>query len=259
MASASNQIFDFLPYWTWFLLAVRTTTLLMFLPGIGTAEIPAQYRMFLSYSLAALIAFGGVRAHAPATVAEGGLMIGVEVLVGYLLALAPIFILQGLAVSGQLISGSIGLSFANIFDPLTEHQVPVLARVQTYIGTAVFMVMDGHHAVIRALAGEGTTLGVGAYRPGELTAELILNRFADIFQLAISFAAPILVAVLVTNFVLGLITKAVPQVNVFIIGMPLTLGMGFYLAGFTLPAIAERVVSEFNEMPETVLKLLQSN
>jgi len=251
----SDQVFDLAGYWTWLLISVRAATILTVLPGIGTSEIPAVFRGLLSIILAYAVTLSGVRAPEPSNLAEAGLMIGCETILGFVLASVPMLIIQSLSIAGQVVSGAIGLGFPSMLDPSTEHSVPVLSRIQTLVGTLLFMVVDGHHVVIRALGATGPDSQIGMFRPGMDIAQLYLERFIAMFELSIVCAGPVLVAAILAQFVLGLITRAVPQVNVFIISLPLTIGLGLYLTIFNLPGMVDKMVDEFSGLEEVVTRI----
>lgn len=255
-----NEItsFDAAVIWTWFLMFVRFSAIFQSLPGIGTEEVPITFRMPLVIVIAAAITLAGAKAHYPAHLAEGILMIGVEYTLGYLLGMIPIFITSALALSGQISATAIGLNQASVIDPSLGENVTTLARVQGLLAVALFLLVDGHHAVIRAGAEVSKDVGIGLFRPGESIANLYLERFAHTFELAIQIAAPIIVVTLIMQFVLGLLTRFVPQINVFIMSLPLTILVGLFVFEFTLPQMVKHVEREFGTIEETVYRILSN-
>ncbi len=242
--------FDFHPFWTWFLLFVRFSGVFTALPGIGTEEVPLTFRVPLTVIVAAAITLTGAHAEYPRNLAEGGLIIGVEFLLGYILGVVPSLISAGLALAGQLSATSIGLNQASVIDPTLGEHVTTLGRIQGLLGVALFLAIDGHHTVLRAAADISTDVGLGLFRPGDATAELFLQRIIASFIFGIRIAAPILVVSLICQFVLGLITKFVPQVNVFIMSTPLTILVGLYVFAFTLPELIRHVRVEYSAVEE---------
>lgn len=245
---------DLLIFWSWFLLFTRTGAMLLSLPGIGTDEIPHSARGALAVVLSSVLAFSGVSAEAPTTVAEGGLMIITEFILGYLIGALPAFVLAGLSVAGQINSTAIGLGQANLIDPTLGEHVSALSRLQLLIGTVLFLLFDGHHLMIRAVASPG--VGLGMFRPGVDTADLLVDRFVATFQFAVTLTGPILVTILITNCVLGIITKFVPQMNIFIISLPLTIGIGLFLFQVTLPDLIQLVGAEFSQLDRLAARLM---
>jgi len=251
----SDQAFNLNTYWTWFLLSVRTASLFTVLPGIGTSEIPATYRFMLSLMLAYALTLSGITSVEPSSMAEAGLMIGSEIMLGFMLGTVPFLIIQSLSIAGQLVAGSIGLSFPSMIDPSTQQAVPVLSSIKILVGTLVFLQLNGHHVVFRALAEDGPRSMAGVFNPNADIMQIYLLRFVAMFELSITIAGPVVVAALLAQLVLGLVTKAVPSVNVFIVSLPLTIGLGLYLTAFNLPGMVEKLTEEFAGMDEVLARI----
>lgn len=246
---------DYTNLWAWFLIFVRLEGLMVSLPGIGTDQVPGTFRNALALALSFSLAMTGLKAVIPETAAEGGLMIACEFILGYLIGAIPSYIISSLAIAGQTTSGAIGLGQANMIDPSLGESIAVLARLGMLVGTVVFLTLDGHHILIRAASSTVGDIGLGVFRPDASTAKLLMERFSRAFELAIVISAPILVTLLVTQFVLGLITKFIPQVNIFIISLPLTIGIGLYITEFTFPGVANHMREEFAMIPEFLSRL----
>jgi flagellar biosynthetic protein FliR len=251
------MVFDFHPFWTWFLLFVRFSGVFMSMPGVGTDEVPLTFRVPLVLVIAAALTMSGTTTELPNSLAQGGLILGVEFLLGYLLGVIPALIIAGLSLAGHLSATSIGLNQASTIDPSLGEHITSLGRVQTLIGTALFLAIDGHHAVIRAAASISKDVGMGFFRPGEAVAEIFLQRIIESFELGIQIAAPIIVVSLIAQFILGLVTKFVPQVNVFIMSTPLTILVGLFVFGFTLPEMIRHVNKEYGAIQEVAEEILR--
>ncbi len=242
--------FDFSAFWVWFLIFTRLSGMFTSLPGVGTEQVPGIIRLSSSLIISIVISMTGIQAPQASSIAEGLVMIGGEFLFGYLLGLIPQLIIAGVAVAGQVTSGAIGLAQASMVDPSLGTSVTVLAHVNSMVATIIFLAVDGHHTVIRAASGDLGGIGAGVFRPNESIAAMLVDRFEALFSMALVMSAPILVTVLVTQFVFGIITKFVPKVNVFIVSFPLLVLLGIFLSDVTLPSMTKHVISEFNEMSE---------
>ena len=251
-----NAPLDFTQIWTWFLLWMRMTGLFLVLPGIGTEEVPITFRASFTLVLALVLTIAGAHATLPSTLAEGGLMMCAELFLGFVLGIVPYMIVSAFLTSGQINATAIGLAQANMIDPSLGVSVTVLARLQGLIATAIFLAIDGHHAVIRAAASLTDDFGLGMFRPNAAVTQVFIERFVATFETAIVFCGPILATTIVTQFVLGLMTKFVPQINVFIMSLPLTILIGLFITAFTFPAISSRLVSEFGLIEEILTRLM---
>jgi len=249
---------DFSMLWAWMLLFTRMTGMLTSMPGIGTDQVPESYRMMPAMLLAMCAVLGGVRADIPHGMADGGAMMIAEYALGWVFGFVPTLTLGGLAVAGQLISGSIGLAQANMIDVSLGESVSIISRIKLQLATILFLFMDGHHIVIAAASGMAKDVGVGMFRPDMNTFNILFERFAGAFELALVVSAPIIVASLLTQFVLGLVTKFVPQVNVFIISMPLSILAGLYIVLATVYGLADHSYIDLKNLEETLGRIIVS-
>lgn len=256
MHSALNISIDWSGFWAWFLLFVRFSGMFQALPGVGTEEVPLYVRVTMSMIIAGIIVASGAVSPLPETIAQGGLSICTEYLLGYALGAIPYYIIGALAVAGQVTAASIGLGQASLIDPSIGEHVSVIARLQALIGVSVFLAIDGHHTIIRAASVVSDEIRLGMFRPDASFATILIERFSHAFELAVILTGPVLVSVLITQFLLGLLTKFVPQVNVFIVSLPLTIGIGLFITAYTFPALKERLTDEFGASEELAREML---
>ena len=255
MVQLGSEILDLNPIWVWVLLGARFSGVFLALPGVGTQEVGPAFRMWAALTIAFAISMTGVTAPEAAHYGEMILMLGSEFSLGYLLGSIPGFIMGGLAVAGQVIAGAIGLGQANMLDPSLGGSVSVIARVNVMVATVVFLYIDGHHVILRAASGVPGELGLGLWTADIDTAALLKDQLVNSFELAVRVSAPVLVTTLVTQFVLGLITKFVPQVNIFIISLPLSVFVGLYLMAYTYDGVAKHTANEFAKIEEVTGEL----
>ena len=249
---------DLSPLWAWGLLFVRISALLHMLPGIGTDQVPIPLRFGLSFSMCfVLTVAGGMTAPIPDNYAQAILMIISEFLLGYLFGVIPCLVLEGVSVAGQITATSIGLASANIIDPSLGQSVTILARIQSLLGTIIFLSLNGHHAVLREVLFPLGDSGLAILNSGPAAAEIFVERFAQAFELALTVAAPIMATVLLTQFILGLLTKFVPQLNVFIVSMPLSLLVGLYIVAFSLSELSLQIQNAYEYSEGIIGYLLQ--
>lgn len=220
------------------------------MPGVSQNQVPAFAKTAASMVIGMAVVIGGLRAPVPDNMTEVIIMVGAEYLIGFIFGFIPAILLAGVMVAGQVTTGAIGLGQANMIDPSLGANVSVLSRLQSLVGAGVFLLINGHHACIKASANFFGTIEVGEFRPGYEMAMLLLEKFSYAFELAVSVSAPILITVLVTQFVLGLITKFVQQVNIFIISLPVGLIVGLFITIFTLNGLTEFLIDDFLELPD---------
>jgi flagellar biosynthetic protein FliR len=250
MLTANTLALDTDPLWIFFLVASRLLALFYLMPGIGTDQVPEQFRYYTVVLIAAICAMSLPAQPMPEELHLVLLFLGSEFTVGVLLSLFPSIILGSLSVSGQIIAGVIGLGQANMIDRSLGESVSVLAKFNILLGTLIFLGMNGHHVLLKACTFHVGQIVLGGNFSLERGVELLSQCFSSSFELSIVLSAPILIATLISQFLLGLMTKFVPQMNIFIISLPLSILMGFYMIGFTLDPLIGNIEKEFSTLEE---------
>jgi flagellar biosynthetic protein FliR len=141
-------------------------------------------------------------------------------------------------VAGELIGLQMGLSFAVFYDPQNAGQSSTLAEFLGLLATLIFLAMDGHLMVLSVLVESFRLLPVGAAPLAASGLRDIVAWAAIVFSAGVLLALPLIAALLVTNIALGVITRAAPQLNLFAVGFPVTIVMGFGALLLTLPQAA---------------------
>ncbi len=161
-----------------------------------------------------------------------------EVLTGLIIGFATGILFAGFQFAGDLIGIDMGFSLATVFDPENGGNVPVIGSVNYIIAILIFVVMDGHHFLIQALHFSYTAVPVdGLVITGQAVQKLVAIT-GSIFIVAMKISAPVLVALFLTNVCLGIMSRAVPQMNIFMLSFPLKLGVGFYVLIASMPLFA---------------------
>ncbi len=157
-----------------------------------------------------------------------------ELMVGLTLGFITQIIFAAVEFSGQIIGMQMGLTISSIIDPTRGTQTQIMSVVQTLFATLIFLALNIHHQFIRAIVDSFKIIPLGGWRiSGELVHFLVI-RTADIFIIGIRLAAPVMVALLLTTVALGIMARAFPQMNVFMISLPLNIGLGLIILGMTL-------------------------
>ncbi|NBW39616.1 type III secretion protein [bacterium] len=242
--------------WTFLLLAVRYGILMTVLPGFVVSPVG---KMLRTPGILALALISTVSS--PAAVLSdnmGVLLIQVisEALFGLTLGIIPLLIVSGVQMAGGLSSTTMGLGASQLVDPTMGGSLPSLGKLMGDLVILIFLLSNGHHAIIYSAAGLGGAIVPGTYTPDIGSVELVVSRVADVFRLGVLISAPVIVALLLTNFVMGLISKAIPQVNIFIVSFPLTIGIGLVLTGLSLPELSAFVQRELMDVESGLLVIL---
>ncbi len=236
----------------------RIAGVLAVLPGIGGAEVPVRVRVGLAVALALLLAptLPPVPDVAPLS-AAGVLITAREILTGLVGGFVLVIAFNAVTLAGESIAVTMGLGFALMNDPRNGVQVPTVSQFYLLMATLLFFALDGHHAVLALLANSFTALPVGAGL-GDDALPALLRFAATMFAGALGVALPALAAMLATNIAMGVVTRAAPQLNLFSVGFPVTMLVGFLALLLTLPAFAEAVEALFADAMATLATLYGS-
>lgn len=232
---------DFLPELAaYFVLTfARLGAMVMLMPGYGERFFPARLRLGLALSLALLImplvreTFGAL----PREVPQLLFLIGSEVLIGIFIGLSIRFVTGTLATAGTVIAQQIGLGFVTQVDPTQGGQSILLANFLTLLGVVTVFTLDLHHLAISAIHDSYRLIRPGFEAPMGDFARTALTIFAGSFALAIQISAPFLVAGIVFQVALGVLSRLMPQLQILFIAMPVQLLAGFALLGALLATI----------------------
>ncbi|MBK1614383.1 flagellar biosynthetic protein FliR [Rubrivivax gelatinosus] len=217
---------------------LRALALFTAMPVLGTRTVPTRVRI----GLAALIAFcaqPSLPAVAPVPLDSpiAFLMIVQQVLIGLSLGFAVRIVFATVEFAGEIIGLQMGLNFAGFFDPLRGSAATATSRFYGTMIAWLFIVANGHLLVIAALVQSFTAFPVGP-EPFEFLRQARPHLWAaEIFSTGLWIALPLLAMLLFVNIVLGAVSRVAPQMNVFSIGFPVTLGVGLLGMLLTLPGM----------------------
>jgi flagellar biosynthetic protein FliR len=220
------------------LVLVRVTGFLGATPFFGSRVIPSQLKLALGLALAFFLlplakAAPGVT---PDLAGRYVLAVAGEMLLGFAMGYAVTLTIAALQLAGQLIDVSIGFSLVNVLDPLLAEQVPVMGQFQYTLFIVLFLAIDGHHHLLQALARTFDLVPLGAFRYFPELAGVLVQGFGAAFLLGFKVSLPVVAALFLTDVALGLVARAVPQMNVFVIGFPAKIAVGLLFVMLILPA-----------------------
>lgn len=216
-------------------------------PLLGNRSAPVTIRLALALVLTVAIA---PILPAPPQVAvasgDGVMVLLQQIAVGLALGFSLRIVFAAMEFSGQLMGLQMGLSMASLYDPINGAQTPVVAQFMMLTTALILFAFNGHHLVIGALAESFVSVPVGATLAAPGFAALA-GWGGAIFATGLHIALPVTAALLATNLAIGMMTRAAPQLNIFAVGFPLTLGVGLLVLYFTviyLPARIEQLWGE---------------
>lgn len=217
----------------------RVGAMIMLMPGIGETAIPARVRLAIVFVLTAIL----LPAHQNAytvnlnTLGPVILMLLQELMIGAVLGLTARLAISALQVAGSVVAQQLGLGFVTAVDPTQNQQGLIVGNFLTLLGVTLIFATDLHHLVIAAMNDSYTI-----FKPGEMplvgdVAQHITGIIAISFRIGIQLSAPFLVFGLLFNLGLGVLSRLMPQMQVFFIAMPLSILIGLLLLVLVLGAM----------------------
>ena len=221
------------------LVFVRMTGMMVVSPIFGRKNLPAYYKVGFSFFLALLIISSKALTLPMTTgsIAEYAAFVIKEFVVGACIGFIPYLMFSAIYLAGQLIDMKIGFSMVSVLDPLTNMQIPVTSNFYFMICMIVFITVNAHHTIIKAIFDSYSIVPLGYMTIDGNVISNLIRLFSDIFVVGFKIAAPIVFTILLTDVALGIISKAMPQMNVFMVGMPLKILVGLIIIVITLPAM----------------------
>jgi flagellar biosynthesis protein FliR len=237
----------------------RTGGLMMTVPVFGHVTIPRIMRVWFVILTALMILPSSIMAdiQPPSTVLHLMLVILSEIAVGILMGFAVIIVFSAVQFAGHIIGLQMGLAVANIIDPMGAGQISIIGEFYYLLSLLIFLLINGHHFLIEALAQCFKLVPLGAAVFGPNIEELFINLTLMMFVSGIKFAAPVIITLFIMNSVLGIVARTVPQMNVFVVGFPLAIGAGLALIGLSFPFFASALNNAFNGLERDIILLIR--
>lgn len=158
-----------------------------------------------------------------------------EVISGILMGFVVLILFEGIAYAGFLISFDIGLSISEAFDITSESTTNIIGLALNILAMLIFLLIDGHHYLLKALAYSFKVIPLGNYSINEPVINLLIKYSSAIFILAVKIASPVMVSFFLVHLAAGIIARISPQLNIFFVLQPLKIGMGFALFVILIP------------------------
>ena len=157
----------------------------------------------------------------------GLLLLAQQLLIGFAMGFAMRLVFSAVDLAGNLISLQMGIGFASSYDPQTAGQTAVVSEFLGLLALLVFMAINGHLMVIATLTHSFSVIPIGGPRLAATTWSSLANSAAIVFSAGLFLVLPIIVALMISNLALAILSRAAPQLNLMVIGFPLTIALGF--------------------------------
>jgi flagellar biosynthetic protein FliR len=253
LTATDTQVVDALA--AWLFPFFRIGALLMAAPVFSAASVPMRLRVLLALAVTILVepllpqpaGVDPLGATALVIVAQ---QIAIGIAIGFVLQLA----FNALVFGGQVIAYSMGLGFAHLMDPQNGVQVPTVSQFYLIFATIAFLAVDGHLRLLALVVESFTALPIAADGITQNALWSLTLWGARLFADGLLMGLPVVAALLLVSIGMGMVSRAAPQLNIFAVGFPVTLGVGFVLMWVSLP----QALGLFLDWLDTLLELAAS-
>ncbi|MEI6126445.1 MAG: flagellar biosynthetic protein FliR [Pseudomonadota bacterium] len=222
---------------TYIMIFIRVGAIIFSVPLFGSSDVPKTAKIGLSLCIA-LILYPAIPVPkelfsmkviqlVPSMIAE--------VLIGVLIGLTARLFFEGVQLSGQLVGFQMGFGVASVFDPLSGATFSVLSQIQNLLATLLFLILNMHHWFFRAMALSFEKIPIfHCYVSNQLIQQWV-DLMSIVFVVGLKIAAPIMAVLVFSDFALGILNKAAPMIQVFLLSFPLKIAGGLFVLAMTLP------------------------
>ncbi len=242
-----------------FLVLVRMSSLFVITPIFGRKNVPNYMKIGLAFFCTVILVplLGDVTVEFTNIFAYTGIVIK-EMLIGIVLGYVSFLVFSAIYVAGQIIDMQIGFGMVNVLDPTIGAQVPLIGNFMYILATMYFLMLDGHHVLLRALFKSYNLIAINQAVFNDIMVNNIINIFVETFVIGFTISIPILAASLLAEVSLGILAKTVPQMNVFVVGMPLKVGLGLFTVALVLPVFMDAMSISFDRMYDYLYLILKN-
>jgi flagellar biosynthetic protein FliR len=224
---------------TFMLVFARIGAMMMLMPGFGESNIPVRIKLSIALLLTLIILPLHRSAYQVDMTSLAPLLVLMlhEIVIGVVLGATARVTLSALQVAGSVIAQQLGLGFVTAIDPTQGQQGLLIGNFLTILGMTLLFATDSHHLVIAALNESYRIFAPGQLFPTGDVAALATKAFATAFKIGLQLSAPFLVFGLVFNLGLGVLARLMPQMQVYFVGVPLSIMIGFLILAVVITAI----------------------
>ena len=227
-------------------------------PVLGNRSVPVRLRIGLALAISVAIApaLPALPSLEPAS-PIGLAILAQQMLIGVAIGFAVRVIFAAVEMAGQVMGLQMGLGFATFFDPQTSAQVPVIGQYLGLMSVLVFLSINGHSLVLSTLIESFRILPIGTLGFDSNGFAAYARWGAQIFLVGFTLALPVIATLLIANFGVGIISRAAPQMNIFAVGFPFILLVGFASIYLIIPYFLPILDRQFSSGVETLVMLLR--
>lgn len=247
-----------LDLYSWLMIFLRVGAFLLVLPFFSVANFPPSLRVALSALIAILLAPLLPPFHAAKLDFLSLISVMIqEITVGLLLGFVARLVFYAVDIAGNMIAGQMGLNLSTILDPASSQSEQAPATILFFLATMVMLTTDMHHWMLVGFERTYSVLPVGSVHLSSALFETIVAQTGKVFIVALQISAPIIAVSFVVTLVFAVLSRAVPQMNVFSESFGVRIVGSLIVFGFTMQLTAQHVLNYLNRLPDDMLAVAQ--
>lgn len=247
------------------LMLIRVSVIFLSAPVLGNVRVPAQVKAAMAMVITLLLYLslknGQLSRPVPTNIFQLASAAAGEVFVGLLLGYSAYLLFTGIQMAGQIIDIQVGFGLVNVIDPAGGSTVSILGQFYYMVAMLFFLAINGHHILLKALGDSFQLLPVGSvgwFEKAATAGPLLGEFFTKLFIIAFQVAAPSVAVLFLTNISMGLLSRTLPQMNVFIVGMPLNVMIGLMVTILSLKVLGSVLGTVVGQMGSSAYRLLNA-
>lgn len=180
-----------------------------------------------------------------------------ELIIGIIIGYISYLFFSAFYIAGQIVDTQIGFGMVNVLDPQHNIQIPIMGNFFYIIAILVFLTINGHHLLLKAVVASFQVLQIGQFTINEVVLSNFIKIIAQIFEIGFKISSPVIATIFLANVLLGILARTMPQMNVFIVGMPLKIIIGLLTLVIILPVFILALQHIFGNMYEEIFNFLK--
>ena len=233
------------------LVLTRTSGIFFISPFFGSMNISVRLRLGAAVAFAVLlfpVVLKMYTIHAPATVPMFAFTVAKELFIGWLIGVVGYITLAAINTAGKIMDMQVGFAVVSMMDPTTRQQVGLIGNFLYNLTIIYFLITNGHHVIISALAESFRVIPLDSMVWNDSLPQLMIDLTAGVWINGMKIAMPVTFAILLTNVGMGILARTMPQMNIFVVGIPMHLTIGSGMLAMVLPLYFLFLDVMFNEM-----------
>ncbi|HEY8278948.1 MAG TPA: flagellar biosynthetic protein FliR [Bdellovibrionota bacterium] len=240
----------------------RVAGLFLVIPIFGDNNIPSLVKIFLAFTINMVVFPVAVSQGLAHVGAASGSDMGIillamkEFAVGWIIGFTAKMFFEGLTFAFAHMGSQMGFNMATAYDHHQEANIPVISQMISIFATMLFLALNGHHIFLKALVQSYEAVPIGGIVFNKPMAAYVMETSTQIFWIAAKLSAPMAMMIFLINCAFGIVAKAVPQINVFVVSFSVNILAGFIILAFSMPVFGASVGDVFQKMAERMMNLM---